>query len=79
MIEAMYIDLNDRSKASRGINNNMTDIRKELERSIDESGTDGDSLTSTEVKGRRLASELDRVRERYKRDNTNWRATINTP
>ena len=50
---------------------------KELERARDEAGTTGAALASAEVKVHRLASEIDRVREQSKGDDTNWRAAIN--
>ena len=68
---------NARAKAVIRINNEMNDIKKEMERDRDESGSAGADLMSTEVEGRRLASEIDRVREQSKGDDTNWRAAVN--
>ena len=66
---------NARAKAVIRINNEVNDIKKEMERDRDESGSAGADLMSTEVEGRRLASEIDRVREWSKGDKTDRRAS----
>ena len=55
----------------------MTDMKKELERSMEQSRKNGAALASTKVKGPCLAYKIDGVRERSKGDDTNWRAAIN--
>ena len=77
MREAKDIELNTRAEAVGGINNEITNIRKYIERDQENSGTAGAALAPTKVKGRRIASGLDRLREWYKGANTDWRAAIN--
>ena len=57
----------------------MKYIRKELESYRDEAGTDGSTLTSTESKVHRLASKIEKVREKSKGAKANRRATANRP
>ena len=55
----------------------MNDMRKDMERARDESGTDGATLAPNEVKVIRIDSKLDGLRERSKGGETDWRSATN--
>ena len=75
--EAGDRERNARAESIGGINNEMTYMRKELERDWDEAGTAGAALAFTNVDIQRLASELDWGRERSKGAKSNQRVTVN--
>ena len=77
MREARDRERNNRVKDVGGINNDMNDTSKEMERDQDKSGTAGYALTSTEVEGYRIAFKINGLRERSKRAKTNQRAAVN--
>ena len=68
---------NSRAKAFGGINKEMDNLGKELERSRHKSGTSRDSLVSANSKVNRLSSNLGKVRERSKRYKAYQNSDIN--
>ena len=67
---------NARAEASGGIQEDMADLGKELERARDEAGMDGAALASPKSKAHTLASDIDSVRERYDGGKAKHRATV---
>ena len=51
-------------------------MRWELKRTCDEVGTDRNVLESTKIEVRRLASDINGVRERFKGSKANWYSTV---
>ena len=68
---------NTRAKTDGVIKNDMTNTGKYMEKARDEAGTNKAALTSTKVKVHRIASKLNRIRERSKVADANHRDTIN--
>ena len=64
---------NARAKAVIRINNEMNDIKKEMERDRDESGSAGADLMYTEVEGRRISGIVRRPLIWRGQDCTFWR------
>ena len=56
------IDINPREKAIGGLNDEMKNMEKYLEKSQDKMSTSGTSLASTEIEAHMLSSEINRVR-----------------
>ena len=79
--EGMAIEERDRecytrAKAVRGFGEGIADLGNDLERDQDEAGTAGVAFTSAKSKVCRLASNLDGVREWYKRDEADRKDSI---
>ena len=76
MRESRERDRNANAKAFRGIQEDMAELGKELERARDEAGMDGASLASAKAKAHIFPSEINGVRERSEGGEANQRAAV---
>ena len=76
VIEARERKHNVMSKDIIGINKDMYDMDKDLERAMDDTGTDGATLASAKAKEHRNASDIIGVREQSEGGEANKMAAV---